>query len=115
LSLIATHEVGHSLGIGTVWDYKNLLRGAGSSNPTFSGSNARAQWRALGGTGNVPVENTGGAGTRDGHWREATFGNELMTGFLDTGKNPLSRLTIASLKDLGYVVNLNAADVYTRP
>ena len=28
---------------------------------------------------------------------------------------PLSRLTIASLADLGYTVNLNAADPYTFP
>ena len=28
---------------------------------------------------NVPVENVGGAGTAGAHWRETTFGNELMT------------------------------------
>ena len=63
----------------------------------------------------VPVANTGGPGTRCGHWREAVFGNELMTGFLDTGSNPISRLTIASLADLGYEVNLEAADDYSLP
>jgi glutamine synthetase len=26
----------------------------------------------------VPVENSGGPGTRDGHWRESVFSNELM-------------------------------------
>lgn len=26
----------------------------------------------------VPVANTGGPGTRDGHWRESVFGNELL-------------------------------------
>ena len=25
-------------------------------------------------------ETKGGAGSRDAHWRESTFGNELMTG-----------------------------------
>ena len=30
------------------------------------------------------------------------FGNELMTGFLNTGVNPISRLSIGSLEDLGY-------------
>lgn len=115
LTVIATHEIGHSLGIGTIWEYKNLLRGGTTNNPTFSGANAIREWRTLGGTGNVPVENTGGAGTRNGHWRETTFGNELMTGFLNSGTNPLSRLTIASLRDLGYIVNLSAADPYRRP
>lgn len=115
LNAIATHEIGHSLGIGTLWQYKNLLQGGSTNNPTFSGANAIREWRTLGGSGNVPVENTGGAGTRNGHWRETTFGNELMTGFLNSGFNPLSRLTIASLRDLGYVVNLSVADPYRRP
>jgi hypothetical protein len=115
LTAIATHEIGHSLGIGTLWQYKSLLQGATTNNPTFSGTNAKREWVTLGGTGNVPVENTGGPGTRNGHWRETTFGNELMTGFLNAGTNPLSRLTIASLRDLGYVVNLGAADPYRRP
>jgi hypothetical protein len=112
LAPILIHEMGHSLGIGTLWQSKGVLAGAGSSNPTFTGARAVSEWRALGGSGNVPVENTGGAGTRDGHWRETTFKNELMTGFINTGSNPLSRMSIASLGDLGYTVNTGAADVY---
>lgn len=115
LSAIAVHELGHSVGVGTLWQSKGLLRGAGTSNPRFVGAGARAEWRALGRTGSVPVENTGGAGTRDGHWRESVFANELMTGFINTGFNPLSRVTIASIGDLGYQVNLAAADPYALP
>jgi hypothetical protein len=37
-----------------------------------------------------------------------------MTGFLDrNGTIPLSRVTVASLQDLGYQVNLSAADPYS--
>ncbi len=115
LDQIAVHEMGHILGIGTLWETFGLLRGAGSNNPTFLGLQASSVYRSLGGRGRVPVENTGGAGTRDGHWRESVFGNELMTGFLNSGGNPLSRLTIASLADLGYSVNLGAADGYQLP
>ena len=115
LTTIATHELGHSIGIGTIWDLKGLLVGAGGSNPVFVGSGAVREWRALGGSGSVPVENMGGPGTRDGHWRESVFGNELMTGFLNTGFNPLSRMTVASISDLGYRVDLNAADPYVLP
>ena len=63
----------------------------------------------------VPVENTGGPGTKNSHWRDTVFRNELMTGFVGGAPNPLSRLTVASLKDLGYVVNLKKAEVYTLP
>jgi Leishmanolysin len=116
LATIATHELGHTLGIGTLWSRKGLVRGIGGSNPTYTGSNGLREWRSLGGTGNVPVENTGGAGTAGGHWRETTFDNELMTGFLKNAPvTPLSRLTIGSLQDMGYAVNYGAADAYSLP
>lgn len=114
---VILHEMGHVLGIGTIWDTKGLLSGAGGSNPLFTGAQATAAYNSIFGTSaaGVPVENTGGGGTRDSHWRESVFGNELMTGWINTAPNPLSRVTAASLADLGYTVNMAAADVYTRP
>jgi hypothetical protein len=38
-----------------------------------------------------------------------------MTGFLDTGANPISRLTIGAFEDLGYTVDYAAADAYRLP
>ncbi|MGB3201377.1 MAG: proprotein convertase P-domain-containing protein [Nodosilinea sp.] len=115
---VIIHEMGHVLGIGTLWQIKNLLVGAGSANPIYVGQNGMREFAALVGTQGmtpVPVANTGGQGTRDGHWREAIFGNELMTGFLNLGQNPLSRLTVGCLEDLGYAVNYTAADPYELP
>jgi hypothetical protein len=65
----------------------------------------------------VPVEDQGGPGTRDSHWRERTFGPELMTGYVSRPGvlNPLSRVTVASLADLGYVVDVTAAEAYALP
>jgi hypothetical protein len=44
------------------------------------------------------------------------FANELMTGWYNAGRaNPISRITVASLADLGYQVNMAAADSYAPP
>lgn len=114
---VITHEMGHVLGIGTIWSRKGLLTGAGGINPKFTGTNAKKEYGVLKGTGPVPVpvENGGGPGTRDSHWRESVFKNELMSGFISTPNNPLSRMTAASLKDMGYVVDMNAAEPYGLP
>src|SRR5918994_30684 len=112
LEMVIIHEMGHVLGMGTLWEEMGLLQGAGTANPVFTGSNAAREFASLIGSDTptpVPVENEDGVGTRDGHWRETVFGNELMTGFLSGSLRPLSRLTIASLEDLGYQVSYAAA------
>ena len=38
-----------------------------------------------------------------------------MTGFVNPSSNPLSRMTIASLQDMGYTVDFSAAEPYTLP
>ena len=63
----------------------------------------------------MPVENTGGVGTRGSHWRETVFRTELMSGFIDAAGNPISRVTVASLGDLGYQVDLDSAEPYALP
>jgi hypothetical protein len=113
---VILHEMGHVLGVGTIWQSRGLLTGAGTADPRFIGARAVAEYNAMFGTSatGVPVEGTPAAeGTRDGHWRESVFGNELMTGYIAAANNPLSRLTVASLADLGYTVNMAAADPYT--
>ena len=114
------HEIAHALGFGSLWGERGLLvnpslpasRGADTH---FRGDGAVAAFDAIGGTGyagaKVPVENeSGGVGTRDSHWRNSVFLNELMTGSLSFGANPVSRVTLASLADLGYDVDLDGAD-----
>jgi hypothetical protein len=117
LNDVITHEMGHVIGIGTIWSRKKLLSGAGTGNPTFTGKGAMAEFAKLrgGATVPVPVEDTGGPGTADSHWRDKIFGNELMTGFVGSAGNPLSRMTIASLQDLGYEVDLSVAEPYSLP
>jgi hypothetical protein len=113
---VVLHEMGHVLGIGTLWDFgRDLVSGVGGSDPRYTGPRGVAEWSQLGGSSTLPVENTGGSGTAGAHWRELTFADELMTGWIASGPNPLSAMTIASLGDLGYHVDRSAADPYALP
>ena len=135
LNDVIVHEMGHVLGIGTQWNVtnnqgtvlRNFLQGAGAPGSFFNGAQGVSAFTATANssffTGTpVPVEDcvsgvpaTCGAGTRDGHWREVVFKNELMTGYISASGNPLSRVTIASLQDMSYTVDMNAADAYILP
>jgi len=111
---VVLHEMGHVLGIGTLWSTMGLK----STFTTYNGAGALEAFRQLSGNpgaGTVPLESTGGTGTAGVHWSDSVFGNELMTGFISGRPNPLSIMTIGSLRDLGYTVNYGAADPYTMP
>jgi hypothetical protein len=122
---VVKHEMGHVLGIGTIWSRLELLQNPSlPSSPGvdtyFSGERAIAAFDAAGGSttytlGNkVPVANVGGSGSADAHWRESVLDNELMTpGFNSGRKNPLSAITIESLADLGYTVDVTQAEPFT--
>lgn len=128
---VVTHEMGHVLGIGTLWEGLGLLDYAPASsqgcsavatftkNPGFIGQNARNN--ALGAVYSdskfVPVEDEFGKGTKCGHWDEGIFDNELMTGFAEAPgvTMPLSKLTIGSLQDVGYDVDYASFDNYKLP
>lgn len=115
---VIAHEMGHVIGFGTIWNDKGLLDGAETDDPTFTGPSAIREFAVSRDTTDldpVPVENSGGPGTRNSHWRDSVFGNELMTGFVAEAGNPLSRVTVASLEDLGYTVDLGAAEPYSLP
>ena len=113
LGSVIQHEMGHVLGLGSGWVLQGLVDDA-LSEPRYNAPGGVAAWQELGGTGRVPVENQGGAGTALAHWRESTFGNELMTGYSDPDER-LSRLTVAALADQGYGVDLGAADRFSLP
>jgi Leishmanolysin len=77
------------------------------------GSNAIREFKAISGCNSVPVEQDGGRGTACSHWDEECMGRELMTGFANAGGiNPMSRITIGSLDDMGYDVDYTRADPY---
>ena len=130
---VVLHEIAHALGFGTRWDVLGLLvspsvdeEGEPISpvpDTHFNGTNAIAAFDAVGGTSytsdKVPVENMGGSGTADAHWRNSVFGlRELMNGYKILGSRTaeaMSLVTIQSMADLGYTVDVDEADTYTLP
>ncbi len=123
LANVVLHEMGHVLGIGTLWELQGFLPDPSlppgtSTDPHFTGPQAITAFDDVGGIAyiagaKVPVENTGGPGTADSHWRESVLNDELLTGFIGTGSSPLSIVTLASLADQGYGVDLTQADAFT--
>lgn len=120
------HEMGHVLGIGSLWTGFGLLQNpslqlGADADTHFSGPLAIAAFDDAGGTGyteggKVPVENRAGPGSGDSHWRQSVLRTELMTPFASLGTpDPLSAISIQSLADLGYVVDVSLAEPYTLP
>jgi len=127
---ILVHEIAHVLGFtDSPWHAASLLRNPsllrdggdafGSPDTHFAGPLAVAAFNAAGGSayanGKVPVENRGGAGSQDSHWRESVLDDELMTSSIDRGSNPLSAITIQAMADLGYHVDVSQAESYRLP
>jgi hypothetical protein len=121
--LTIEHEIGHILGIGTLWDddgqlfsFNDIDYEAGSGQ--YFGENALAAYRNEFDPNAefIPIELQGGPGTADGHWDEVVggglvvlsgpnqgeqFNDELLTGTL-SGSGFLSDTSLGSLRDLGY-------------
>ncbi|WP_148618613.1 M8 family metallopeptidase [Mariniblastus fucicola] len=125
---VILHEMGHVLGIGTLWTTNNLYN---NGSGQYTGANAIAQYQVEfdAGATFVPVELNGGAGTANGHWDEGSitvidpnninFGRTrsgaLMTGFLDTTDPYISNTTGGTLEDLGYSINYAAIQGVPEP
>ena len=122
LEEVILHEIGHVLGIGTIWsDFELLINPSLPDNQGadthFPGIHAIGAFDDAGGEeytlGKVPVENLAGPGSGDAHWREAVLGHELMTPYQHLGLvDPLSEITIRSLADLGYAVDATLAEPF---
>jgi hypothetical protein len=121
LGPVVLHEMFHTVGFGTIWQDLGRLRDMTSPDPAFTGARALSAAKTFNEAPPVwvslPVEPGDMAGTSLSHWRESTFGTELMTGFVQSGTNPLSAMSIASLSDLGYQVDpsLPTAEPYQVP
>ena len=100
--------MGHVLGIGTSEKWHSLLYNLPSFDTCiFLGKNATAAYRKIPENKHyLHIETHYGAGTAFGHWDEARYNKELMTGH-DDNLETLASYTIACMKDLGYELQNN--------
>ncbi len=129
------HEIGHALGIGTLWEdnevYNDGNSGTGNRSLVggipgeYLGANALAAYQAEfdASATFIPVELSGGSGTAHGHWDESDdsgrsltgitnasgqdLRDELMTGFASPNEADsfLSETSRQSLIDIGFTLH----------
>lgn len=128
LEAIMRHEIVHILGFGTIWEPVQFQTADGTvvnsrdrswidrtASTYVANSYAGYAYGELLGTYQptaVPIEPQVFA-----HWDEGRFDSELMTPYAEGigGATPLSILTLAALRDLGWQVNFGVAEAYALP
>ena len=123
LESVAVHKIAQVLGFDArLWNLHGHLKEPWrATNPDadthFDGYMAVAAFEAAGGAAyrgaRVPVEEGVTASSVGAFWRASVFGDEIMTPILTGTVQPLSLITIETLADLGYGVDLSQADPFS--
>jgi len=108
---VILHEMLHVLGVGPLWEQNGCVeKGWGCTGQTYwnpeTCPKAHEAYQSMGGEGAIPLEDKGGPGTACQHWKESVFKDEVITGYASAKPlAPLSKMTVQSLADIGYVVD----------
>jgi FG-GAP-like repeat len=121
---IMIHEFAHALGFGTLWEPIDFGAARGgkwgrtwidATTGTYAANSyaGYAYGSLLGITGAVAVP----IASDVSHWSESRFDTELLTPIAEAPGTvmPVSVLTLSALRDLGWRVNLAAAQPYALP
>ncbi len=107
---VALHEIAHVLGFGPIWDDLGFYQNPPDGDEYFNGPLAIAAFDEAGGRNypgaKVPLADPG-------HWSYSVLAGEIMAPSAIGGA--LSAITVQSLADLGYGVDVSQADPYTLP
>lgn len=107
IPVLASHELAHVLGFGTLSTWDALVRTSGDLH--FSGPLATEAFDDAGGSryggAKVPLADSS-------HWRVPVLEGEVMG---PQGGHALSAITVQALADLGYGVDVTQADEYALP
>lgn len=110
---IMTHEFAHVMGFGSLWKMNDLIDPV--TGVYYAGTNAGIVYNSGKNTNaDIPLTINERTGSDLAHWQEETFDNELMTHEVEVSgtSNPLSKLTLASLEDIGWNINYEVAELY---
>ena len=123
LEAVVTREMARAMGFDRdVWNEHGFLQNPSLPNDPDADSHMNAQlvvaaFNAAGGGGysgaRVPLENGAMRGISDAHWRESVFGDEVMTPYVTGDSQPLSRITLEALYEVGYELDVMMADPFT--
>jgi len=113
---VALHEVFHAIGFsGSSFPGLTTATTRGKTRNFIASATVLAKAKEQAGCDSLKgaeLEDEGGSGTAGSHFEERVYGNELMTGIVNTRTMKVSSLSLAVMEDSGwsYVADYNKAD-----
>ena len=120
---VVTREMARAMGFGPfTWEDHGFLQNPSLPEEPDADTHMNAPlvvaaFNAAGGEGyagaKVPLENGAMQGISDVYWRASVFGDEVMTPYVTGDSQPLSRITLEALYEVGYELDVTMADPFT--